>query len=520
MQKDQLFSLIKSLTKAEKRNFKLYVNRFQSDTNSVKYIQLFDVLDKLPEYDEKQVLEKLTDVKKRHLANLKRHLYKQILTSLRLIYIQKNIDIEIREQIDFARILYGKGMYMQALRILERIKQTALEHQQDILHLEILEFEKHIEARHITRSRTVQGKMESLLDESAKRSLITLSTSLLFNFNIQIHGYYIEHGHARNEAEAEKARQFYQENFPKIPKHENLTFFERTNLFQAQMWQAYILLDFAACREHALKWANLFEEYPQMKEKDPDLYMRGMYYLLIFLYFAWDLEKYVKYMRIFEEFETSVHEQLNTNSQMIAFVYLYLSKLNIYMMTSDYEGGIKLIPEIEKGIETYKSYTDIHRILLFYFKFAYLYFGQGDYNKALEYLNEVIMLKHGYLREDLHHNARILQLICHFELGHYDLLSYMVSSVKRAFGQAKDVSEVQRMTLDFIRKLVNLSLSEHRAAFAAFHDKIVKVADSPYERKALLYLDIPTWVKGHLHISPKPSVQSDTHSNPGSSLEN
>ena len=40
-----------------------------------------------------------------------------------------------REQLDFARILYGKGMYMQALKILERIKQTALEHQQDILHL-------------------------------------------------------------------------------------------------------------------------------------------------------------------------------------------------------------------------------------------------------------------------------------------------------------------------------------------------------------------------------------------------
>lgn len=502
MQKDQLFSLIKSLTKAEKRNFKLYVNRFQSDTNSVKYIQLFDVLDKLSAYDEQQVLDKLPDVKKRHLANLKRHLYKQILTSLRLIYIQKNIDIEIREQLDFARILYSKGMYMQALRILERIKQIALEHQQDILHLEILEFEKHIEARHITRSRAVKGKMEKLLEESAERSRITLTTSLLFNFNIQIHGYYIEHGHARNEAEAEAARQFYEENFPGIPERDHLTFFERTNLFQAQMWQAYILLDFTACRDYAVQWANLFEEYPQMKEKDPDLYMRGMYYLLVFLYFAWDREQYAKYLHIFEAFEASVREQLNTNSQMIAFVYLYLSKLNLHMMSGDYDKGIKLIPEIEAAIETYKSYTDIHRILLFYFKFAYLYFAKSKYNKALEYLNEVIMLQHGRLREDLHHNARLLQLICHFELRNYDLLSYLASSVKRAFGQAKDVSQMQRLTLDFIRKLVNLSPSEHREAFEDFQAKTAHLADSPYERKALLYLDIPAWVQKHLKPLP------------------
>ncbi|MCB0260334.1 MAG: hypothetical protein KDE62_11550, partial [Calditrichaeota bacterium] len=128
-QKDQLFSLIKSLTKAEKRSFKLYANRFQSGTDS-KFIQLFDVIDRLAEYDEQEVLKRLPEVKKRHLPNLKRHLYKQVLTSLRLIYIQKNIDIQIREQLDFARILYGKGMYMQSLRMLDRIKKIAVDHHQ------------------------------------------------------------------------------------------------------------------------------------------------------------------------------------------------------------------------------------------------------------------------------------------------------------------------------------------------------------------------------------------------------
>ncbi|MEM6967188.1 MAG: hypothetical protein AAF573_20665, partial [Bacteroidota bacterium] len=123
-QDDHLISLIKSLTKAEKRNFKLYVNRLSSRSD-VKFVQLFDVVDKLDRWDDAIIRKKIPTIKKTQLANLKRHLYKQILISLRLIHIQKNVDIEIREQLDFARILYGKGLYLQSLKLLERIRQTA-----------------------------------------------------------------------------------------------------------------------------------------------------------------------------------------------------------------------------------------------------------------------------------------------------------------------------------------------------------------------------------------------------------
>ena len=100
----------------------------------------------------------------------------------------------------------GKGLFMDSLRILERIKQVAERHHQDILHLEILEFQKLIEARHITRSRQIGNKMDLLLNDSTQRSAVTLSTSELFNVNIKIHGYYIEHGHARTPAERHRLK--------------------------------------------------------------------------------------------------------------------------------------------------------------------------------------------------------------------------------------------------------------------------------------------------------------------------
>ena len=120
-QKDVLFQLIKSLTKAEKRNFKLYATRNKSGID-LKFVQLFDALDKQKAFDESQLLKKLPQIKRQQIPNLKRHLYKQLLASLRLLHLPKNIDIELREQLDHVRILYNKGLYLQALKLLDRAK--------------------------------------------------------------------------------------------------------------------------------------------------------------------------------------------------------------------------------------------------------------------------------------------------------------------------------------------------------------------------------------------------------------
>ena len=50
-QKDNLFVLVKSLSKSEKRQFKLYVGRLGVNEDS-KFLMLFNILDKLSVYDE------------------------------------------------------------------------------------------------------------------------------------------------------------------------------------------------------------------------------------------------------------------------------------------------------------------------------------------------------------------------------------------------------------------------------------------------------------------------------------
>ena len=142
-QKEHIFILIKSLTKSEKRQFKLFVNRMGSNFDS-KFLNLFNLLEKSDKYDEKLILKK-NFVKKQQLSNLKAHLYKQILISLRLNPANKNIRLQIREQLDFATILYHKGLYKQSLKLLEKSKNLALKNEEKYTAYEIVELEKVIE---------------------------------------------------------------------------------------------------------------------------------------------------------------------------------------------------------------------------------------------------------------------------------------------------------------------------------------------------------------------------------------
>ena len=92
--KDALFQLIKSLEKAEKRNFKLFVQR-NLGASDLKSTALFDALDRMEEYDEELLLRKAKSLKAAQLPNLKASLYRQILASLRTLRDDSNVEIQL-----------------------------------------------------------------------------------------------------------------------------------------------------------------------------------------------------------------------------------------------------------------------------------------------------------------------------------------------------------------------------------------------------------------------------------------
>src|SRR3954470_5119102 len=235
---DELFQLIKSLEKGEKRYFKLNVKR--SDGEDLKIVTLFDALDKMDEYDEAVLLKKNKSISKQQLSNLKASLYRQILSSLHHTKDEDNIDILLNEQMGYARILYNKGLYHQSLKVLNKIKQTAKSVHQLTFQIQAIFFEKKIESLHITRS--MENRAEALAHESEEITGHLSLLNKLSNLSLQLYSWYIKMGHARDEKDVAAMKMFFEAN---LPQHDvrRMTFYEKMYLYQSFCWCGFILQD-------------------------------------------------------------------------------------------------------------------------------------------------------------------------------------------------------------------------------------------------------------------------------------
>lgn len=492
---DHLFQLIKTLTKAEKRNFRLYVTRNQ-DSEDLKFIRLFDVLDKSKDYDESIIFKKVPEIRKEQLSNLKAHLYKQLLTSLRLLHKNKNADIDIRENIDYAKVLYSKGLYIQSLRVLDKAKGLASQNHQDLLSLEIIEFEKLIESRHITRSH--EGRAADLALEAQITMQHIVNTGILSNISLQLYGLYLQMGHARNEDDLKKADDFLNQKLIELPIGDRklpMGFFEKVYFYQCHVWHSYIAQNWKNYYRYAYKWVELFEEEPIMKINDTSLYLKGVHNLLNALFMTLDHERLSKILNNTELYILKHAESLDENTRTLAFHHIYSAKINKHFLEGSFTEGVKLIPEIEEQLKEFSKTLDEHRILIFYYKIACLYFGSGNFDKAIDYLNKIINLKTGNLRTDIQCFARMLHLISHYEKGHFALLEYLIKSVYRFLLKNGDMSGVMQEVLRFLKKSLFIKQKDLRDEFRELKTKLEEIARNPFERRSFVYLDIIAWLE-------------------------
>ena len=490
---DSLFQLIKSLEKSEKRNFKLYVKR-NSGAEDLKITQLFDALEKMSDYDEAQLLRKAKGVRKQQLSNLKAHLYRQILSSLRLIKEEDNIDIRLHEQMDHARILFNKGLYLQSLKVLERLKETARAYQQLTYLQQALFFEKKIETLYITRS--IQDRADQLSAESDAVSMQLIMVNQLSNLSLQLYSWYIKHGHARNEKDIGEIHSFFREQ---LPEKADLAkgFYERLYLYQSYVWYAFIRQDFLQYYRYARKWVDLYSDYPGLLKVETANYIKGMHNLMGAQFNLLDQKRLATTIRQFEQFTKQKHLEENENNRILAYQYLYTARINLYFLQGTFTKGLRMVPFLEEMLQQYGLYLDTHRVLVFYYKIACLYFGSGNNEKAIDYLNRIINQK-GDLRTDLQCYARLLHLIAHYELGNFDLLEYLIKSVYRYMAKMENLSRVEEAMFGFLRRSFKVGASALKPEFEKLLAELRKFEGNPLETRAFVYLDVISWLESKI----------------------
>ncbi|MGB5172310.1 hypothetical protein [Eudoraea sp.] len=495
--KDALFVLVKSLSKSEKRQFKLYVGRLGVNTDA-KFLALFNLLDKNKSYDEKSILESGI-VKKSQLSNLKAHLYKQILVSLRLNPVNQNIRIQIREQLDFATILYQKGLYKQSLKILDKVKGVAIDNEEKNIAYEIVELEKIIETQYITRS--LPDRADELVKQARKLSQQNEMTSRLSNLSLQLYGMMLKVGYVRNDEDLNRVQKYFSKNLPSY-KINDLGFREKLWLYKAHLWYSFLVQDFLSCYKYSTKWVNLFYDNEGMIYLNPVFFLKGNHYLLESLFFV----KYASQFReTLDKMEIIVkHPDFpkNDNISSLAFLYLYSNKLNLHFLEGTFEKGIYLVKIIEYGIVKHSDRIDAHHIMILYYKIACLYFGIGDNKTCIKYLKKIIDNKSLKMREDLMCFARVLSLVAHYEAGMDYHLEIQLKSTYKFLLKMNDLQAVQKEMIKFLRNLGDIYPQDLKNEFQRLYRELKKYEDHPYEKRAFLYLDIISWLESHLQNKP------------------
>src|SRR5690606_13516672 len=147
----------------------------------------------------------------------------------------------------------------------------------------------------------------------------------------------------------------------------------------------------------------------------------------------------------------------------------------------------------------YGRFIDIHRIMVFNYKTAWLYLGAGKPGQSIEYLNLIINLQAaGHLRTDIQCYARLMHLMAHFELGHVNLLESLVDSVGRFFSKMRDLNEVQKTLFQSFRSNLYVKPAELQANLLALRKDVLRLQKNPNEGRTFHHLDIIAWIDSRI----------------------
>lgn len=491
---NELYKLIKSLTKSEKRFFKLSSALQSGEKN---YLKIFDFIEKQGAYREedlKEFFQNETFVK--HLPSEKNHLYRLILKSLRVYYSEQSASSILKQELKNVEILYNKALYKECEKFVQRAKSLAVEHEEFYYWYELISWEKKLlEAAYedgefsrnlddiIEEEEEVIAKLRNL----AEYQVIYSKINLIFRSG----------GFTRNEEER---------NIVNDIADYHLIKGKNTALSTRASSMCYYIKGLCAATnrnyEDSFQFFNrtkdILDNNPLIKE---DL---GQRYILTLSHL---LRCYIDNKQ-FKEAANTIHEIRSlegkkgfnsTDLSLRIFTISYNGEFALNHATGNFEASAKLADEVRGRLRDLDDKVSKEQNILFSYNQAYTYFGIGDYKKALSTLNEVLNDNEQRLRQDIYSFARIFNLIIHLELENYDFLEYVIKSTNRYLSKHDRDYEIENVVIKHLRKLAkSMNLTQRNEILAKMRIEVSELMKDQQERVILDYFHLPAWIDSKL----------------------
>lgn len=499
---DSLFELVKSLNQSEKRYFRIFASRHVKGSEN-QYMKIFSVLDGLDQYDEDTIRKTIEKEKfNGNVSRVKTYLKELILKSLVAYNADSSIRNRIKDILRTVEVLFQKSLGHQCQKQLEKAEKLAVENDELILMLEIIEWKGKI-LRLVGLPNDPQAFYEQMEEDLFKYSGMIQNLFKFSGLSLLLHLFTMSKGHGRSEEDKEKLEELL--NNPLLADESMAHSFEAKIRFHSL--KAYIGInrfDYDFAYDHIVSLLQLMESRPTRLQEATGIYLANMRNLIL-----------VSRMRERHDLARYWVDRLNKVSKKLlgtkirqknAHEYFanLLTQTDLYKDTGEIEIALEIIEQYEQDFGKLKSQLRETGMIVHHFVSGCIYFIDEQYSTAVKHFTQVINFPNISLREDLHCMTRIILLLSHYELGNVDLLEYLVKAASRYLEKKKRLYGLEAALLRFILKdfLAVRGTQMWKSALAKLRDELTEITQSPYERKALKYFDFITYLDSRIKDRP------------------
>lgn len=496
----KLFNLIKSLSGSEKRYFKIYIGDSKSEKTN-KYALLFDSIDAQEEHDEealKKIVYKGEDIQSRKYSELKAYLYELILKSLQGYDEKSSVAYKLKGILHSVRVLYKRSHYEECKELLTKAKKLAYKYESFLQILEVLKWEKQIayaQSDIVFLDKELDRINQEESDCLEQRGNLSAYQNIFYRVMIGI----------RKEAFLRSEEKVAHLN--KIMEHELLSDLRNAKSHKARILYFriyslfyYSVINYEKFHLMSKRLLKLMESQPHFLQEDVSDYISA---LSNYTASCGLLEDYPEVDNCLPKFLKIKPKTLD--DELRIYNEYYSMKFSLCIFTGDFREGEQVLHQHLKEQKKFEKET--FESGRFYFQYFYIYFGIGNYEKALEYLNAWLNLPRRVERQDLQSLARILNLITHYEMGNNLLLEYLFRSTYRFLRKRNRMFEFEKKVLSFIKDSSKIhSLKELRSAFTQLKEEFEKLTTIPSEKVMFQYFDFISWLESKIENEPFASV--------------
>lgn len=487
-----IISLIQSLSKAEKRYFRLHTS-LQKGTKD--YMCLFESLNEGMETANAKKAFRRKRPKANYEATLK-HLYKVLMDSLLRLRMDQNKNTSLVTALLKANILFEKSLYEEGFSQLKKIQADAEEYEHYIVHLWAARMELHhlsnLNFHAIPESDLIKKQMQ--IQKITRYSMnINQHTSLYELLKHRL----VYKGHVRTTEQKKELSDLVvsELNIVSNPLADTVESYKTHLLFQAHYFIA--INEYKSALKAFYELNDLLEEHQYLWEDSPADYLaaiEGILDSLRTINHYDDMTYFIKKIQGLPEI--SLHFQIMV--QRVIYIYSVAGLIN----RGEFEKAIILKTDFEESLFKKIQVLDAEKQAEVYLYTALIYFGNNDMNSAHRYLNKVLLESRQYYNLPVYQTFRLIHLLVHYELRNHDIILHEIRSVKRKLKSSKSY-KLEKIIFKFLQTSTHYNSEEERVTlWMKFKTMFEKISSDKYEIQVLKIFDFAAWIEAKLCRKP------------------